>query len=57
MIGLWADSVARRVVLTFLVGAIAAGSSAVHAGEYQDDLKARRARLMQSLDAGTVLIA
>jgi Xaa-Pro aminopeptidase len=29
----------------------------VHAGEYQDDLKARRARLLQSLDAGTVMIA
>lgn len=32
-------------------------SKALHAGEYQDDLKARRARVMQGLDARTVMIA
>ena len=32
-------------------------SGLVRAGEYQDDLKARRVRVMQKLDAGTVMIA
>jgi Xaa-Pro aminopeptidase len=53
MIGLWSKST-RRVVLTLLVVASAPG--AVRAGEYQDDLKARRARVMQKLDAGTLMI-
>jgi Xaa-Pro aminopeptidase len=36
---------------------LATSSTALFAGEYQDDLKARRARLMQTMDAGTVMIA
>lgn len=54
MIGPHFKCVARARLMTLLLGAI---SSPLHAGEYQDDLKARRARLMQTLDAGTVFIA
>ncbi|MBP9947382.1 MAG: aminopeptidase P N-terminal domain-containing protein [Vicinamibacteria bacterium] len=36
---------------------LCASSPSLFAGEYQDDLKARRARVMESLDAGTVMIA
>ena len=53
MIGLW-DKAARLTASALLVAAIAPG--AVRAGEYQDDLKARRARVMQKLDAGTLMI-
>ena len=51
----WLETSVRRLLAAALL--LMAGSSFVHAGEYQDDLKARRARLRQSLDAGTVLIA
>ena len=34
-----------------------AATGVAHAGEYQDDLKARRARAMQSLTPGTIMIA
>lgn len=44
----------RRILAVCL--ALASTLSAT-AGEFQDDLKARRARLMQSLDAGTVFVA
>jgi Xaa-Pro aminopeptidase len=36
---------------------ILAGGSATRAGEFQDDLKARRARVLASLDPGAVMIA
>ena len=42
--------------LSFALVLVAAASNAVVAGEYQDDLKARRARVMKSLDAGTVAV-
>lgn len=51
----WLETSARRLLAAALL--VMAGSSLVQAGEHQDDLKARRARLMQSLDAGTILIA
>ena len=54
MIGRGFGSRAHRLVLPLLLVTI---SSSLFAGEYQDDLKARRGRLMQSLDAGTVMIA
>src|SRR6187549_115609 len=54
MIGRTLESRACRMALAFL---LVTSSSALFAGEYQDDLKARRARVMQSLDAGTVMIA
>jgi Xaa-Pro aminopeptidase len=42
------------VVFTLALILIAPG--VVRAGEYQDDLKARRARVLQKLDAGTVMV-
>lgn len=45
----------RRVGLVALF--VLAATGVAQAGEYQDDLKARRARVMQSLDAGTMMIA
>ena len=45
----------RRLALAALL--IAATSSLLQAGEYQDDLKTRRSRVMQKLEAGTVMIA
>ncbi|MEO8501801.1 MAG: aminopeptidase P N-terminal domain-containing protein [Vicinamibacteria bacterium] len=45
----------RRLVSAAVL--LAAASSLVHAGEYQDDLKARRAGALRKLDAGTVMIA
>jgi len=55
MIGHCLRSFTRRlaVALTFLVIA----PIAAPAGEYQDDLKGRRARAMQSLTPGTIMIA
>jgi len=37
--------------------ALLAACRVAQAGEYQDDLKGRRARLLQTLDAGTVFVA
>ena len=54
MIGRWFGSGARRWAMALLLLAV---PRALFAGEHQDDLKARRARLMRSLDAGTVMIA
>ena len=45
---------ARALGMALLLAAL---SSPLLAGEYQDDLKARRARLMQTLDPGSVMIA
>jgi len=44
----------QRLALAALLVVATAGP--VPAGEYQDDLKARRARVLQKLDAGTVMI-
>ncbi len=54
MIGRWFGSGARRwaMALVFLMAA-----APLFAGEYQDDLKARRARALQRLDSGTIMIA
>jgi Xaa-Pro aminopeptidase len=45
----------RRVAAACILVGLAA--SLAHAGEYQDDLKARRARARESLSAGTIMIA
>ena len=45
---------ARALGMALLLAAL---SSPLLAGEYQDDLKGRRARLMQTLDPGSVMIA
>jgi len=55
MIGKWCNSGVRSVAIAVLIAAAAPG--VVRAGEYQDDLKARRARLLQKLDPGTMMIA
>jgi Xaa-Pro aminopeptidase len=47
----------RTAVPLLALAALFAAPVAAQAGERQDDLKARRARLMQTLDAGTVFIA
>ena len=47
----------RPVVPAFALAALLLAPLSAVAGEHQDDLKARRARLMQTLDAGTVFIA
>lgn len=55
MIGHGVFAWTRRVVAAWVVAGFTAGFA--YAGEYQDDLKARRAALMQSLDAGSIFIA
>ena len=52
MIGRCMSRGAGLVALCFM-----AATGVAQAGEYQDDLKARRAKLMQSLDAGSIFIA
>ena len=51
MIGRGFGSRAHRLVLPLLLV-----TSSLFAGEYQDDLKARRARAIQRLDPGTVMV-
>ena len=55
MIGHGVFAWTRRVVAACVVAGFTAGFA--YAGEYQDDLKARRAALMQSHDAGPIFIA
>lgn len=55
MIGRKFQAGAARLAALGLV--LASSAALVQAGEYQDDLKGRRARAMQKLDAGTVMIA
>jgi len=45
----------RRLIIAGLLLAATAGP--IRAGEYQDDLKARRVSVLRKLDAGTVMIA
>ena len=55
MIGQGFGSLTRRFVVAFTFLAIV--PVAAQAGEYQDDLKARRARAIQTLDAGSIMVA
>ncbi|MBX7184064.1 MAG: aminopeptidase P N-terminal domain-containing protein [Vicinamibacteria bacterium] len=53
MIGMWRRA-ARLTILALGFAAVVPG--AARAGEYQDDLKARRARVIQKLDPGAMMI-
>lgn len=55
MTGRWFGSGTRARLAAVVFSAAAAGS--LHAGEYQNDLKARRAGVLHKLDAGAVMIA
>ena len=55
MIGRGLGSRARGFVAAAWLSVLVAGTG--YAGEYQEDLKARRARVLQKLDEGTVMIA